>query len=92
MDLNLSGMTFSASHLLGAAELHPDLTSGVVVGLGWLYLILAAMNIAWTVRSFKQDGEYESVLGFGHIPKASGWAFYSRTPGDRRDRSSDRWK
>ncbi len=77
MDLNLSGMTFSASHLLGAAELHPDLTSGVVVGLGWLYLILAAMNIAWTVRSFKQDGEYESVLGFGHIPKASGWAFYS---------------
>ncbi len=56
---------------------HPDLTSGVIVGLGWIYTILAAMNIAWTVRSFQRDGYYESVMGISHVPKAAGWGFYS---------------
>lgn len=56
---------------------HPDLTHGVINGLGWLYLLLFFANIAWTVRSFKRDGEFASVMGFQHIPKATAWAFYA---------------
>ncbi len=56
---------------------HPDLTHGVINGLGWLYLLLFLANVAWTIRSFKRDGDYESILGFQHIPKATVWAFYA---------------
>ena len=38
---------------------HPNLTRDVIHGLGWLYLILALMNLAWAFRSFNRDG-----LGF----------------------------
>lgn len=56
---------------------HPDLTHSVIHGLGWLYSLLLLANIGWTLRSFKRDGEFESLLGFQHIPKATIWAFYS---------------
>ena len=56
---------------------HPDLTHGVINGLGWLYLLLFFANLAWTVRSFQRDGEFTSVFGFQHIPKATVWAFYA---------------
>ncbi|MBX3441840.1 MAG: hypothetical protein KF774_05495 [Planctomyces sp.] len=60
-------------------EAHPDLTRGVVQGLGWLYLVMFAMNFVWTVRSFRRDGEFESLLGFKHLPKAFVWAIYTGT-------------
>ncbi len=55
----------------------PDLTRGVIQGLGWLYLLLFGMNVMWTVRSYRQDGYFESFAGFKHIPKAMFWAIYS---------------
>jgi hypothetical protein len=61
-----------------AMESHtPDLTRGVIQGLGWLYLLLFGMNLMWTVRSYRQDGYFESFLGFKHLPKAMLWAIYS---------------
>lgn len=56
---------------------HPDLTTSVIHGLGWLYALLFLANIAWTVRSYKLDGHFDSLLGFQHIPKATLWAFYA---------------
>src|SRR5258708_2026148 len=47
---------------------HPNLTPEVIRGIGWLYLILFAMNIFWTIRAAKR---HESV---GAI---AGWAFYT---------------
>ena len=35
---------------------HPDLTPGVIRGLGWIYLVLFAMNAWWAARSMKHDG------------------------------------
>ena len=55
----------------------PDLTRGVIQGLGWLYLLLFGMNFMWTVRSYRQDGYLESFAGFKHIPKAMFWALYT---------------
>ena len=55
----------------------PDLTRGVIQGLGWLYLLLFGMNFMWTVRSYRQDGYFENLLGFKHLPKAMLWAIYS---------------
>ena len=51
---------------------HPDLTSSVLIGLGWYYLLLFLMNFFWTIRSYREDGEYANGL-----PKATGWAVYS---------------
>lgn len=56
---------------------HPDLTVGVIQSLGWLYLLLFFLNMGWTLRSFKLDGYYESLLGFRHVPKAFTWAGYT---------------
>jgi hypothetical protein len=56
---------------------HPDLTAGVIRGLGWLYFLMFLMNVGWTVRSFNRDGEFKGLLGFEHLPKAFVWAFYS---------------
>lgn len=54
---------------------HPDLTSSVLHGLGWYYLILFVMNLWWTVRSFKVDGEFrEGMPLIGGIPVATVWA------------------
>jgi hypothetical protein len=34
---------------------NPDLTLGVVHGLGWMYLILTIMNLVWTIRLAKDE-------------------------------------
>lgn len=46
---------------------HPDLTAQVIRGLGWLYLLLCAMNIVWTLRLGKLKASVASLAG---------WAFY----------------
>lgn len=51
---------------------HPDLTSSVLIGLGWYYLLLFLMNFVWTIKSYREDGEYANGL-----PRATGWATYS---------------
>ncbi len=51
---------------------HPDLTPSVLVGLGWYYLLVCLMNVLWTARSYKLDGDFKSG-----IPKAALWAVYS---------------
>lgn len=58
---------------------HPNLTPSVIFGLGFLYLILFLMNVAWTVRSYKKDGDVNlpSLLGGGHAPMAFWWGLYS---------------
>jgi len=58
---------------------HPDLTPGVIIGLGWMYMILAVMNFFWTVRVFKQGGHnrlMEKISG-QEIPAATPWAVYT---------------
>lgn len=49
-------------------EPHPDLTSSVIRGLGWIYLILAAMNGLWTWRELKRHASLGAV---------SCWAMYA---------------
>lgn len=56
---------------------HPDLTSSVIRGLGWLYLLLFFANTAWTVRSYRVDGHFDRLFGISHLPKACIWAMYS---------------
>jgi len=51
---------------------HPDLTASVLIGLGWYYLLMFLMNLAWTVRSYRDDGEYSNG-----VPRAAVWAVYS---------------
>jgi hypothetical protein len=58
----------------------------VILGLGWMYLVLFAMNFVWTVRSF-QGGHHRRVRlfglldgedGHGHdVPLAGFWALYT---------------
>ena len=43
--------------MLASLNPHPDLTPSVLVGLAWYYLILFVINLLWTVRIYKQDGE-----------------------------------
>lgn len=47
---------------------HPDLTTGVIQGLGWLYLLLAAMNAVWAYRLGQR---HASMLELG------GWSMYA---------------
>jgi len=57
---------------------HPDLTSSVLHGLGWFYLILFVMNLWWTARSYKMDGEFSKETPIlGGIPVATIWAVLS---------------
>lgn len=58
---------------------HPDLTSSVIAGLGWYYLLMFLLNIAWTVRSYKlgTHKRIPKILGGYDIPSASIWAVYS---------------
>lgn len=60
-------------------DAHPDLTKSVIYGLGWFYLLLFGMNLAWTVRSYHRDGYFESLAGFPHLPRAFVWALYTTT-------------
>ena len=61
---------------------NPDLTSAVIFGLGWLYLLLSLMNIAWTRHSLMTDGNCEFSLGGvvrngPKVPYAMFWAAYA---------------
>ncbi|MCA9113871.1 MAG: hypothetical protein KDA79_02210 [Planctomycetaceae bacterium] len=58
---------------------HPDLTSGVIYGLGWLYLLLFLLNVGWTRRSYRQDGHLHlpDLFGGTEFPAATLWATYS---------------
>ncbi len=51
---------------------YPDLTSSVLTGLGWYYLIMFGMNLLWTVRSYKLDGNFKNG-----VPRATVWAVVS---------------
>ncbi|HUG19213.1 MAG TPA: hypothetical protein VMM56_09565 [Planctomycetaceae bacterium] len=54
---------------------HPNLTESVISGLGWLYLIMFGMNLAWTFRTFKDDGHFK-LFGF-EVTYSSMWGLYS---------------
>ena len=61
---------------------NPDLTSAVIYGLGWLYLLLFMMNLAWTRRSLATDGDCQFTLGGilrdgPKVPIAMFWAAYA---------------
>ena len=47
---------------------HPDLTPEVIRGIGWLYLLLFAMNVFWTARALKQHN---------NLGAAAAWALYT---------------
>lgn len=51
---------------------YPDVTSSVLTGLGWYYLIMLGMNLLWTVRSYKVDGNFKNG-----VPVATVWAVVS---------------
>ena len=42
---------------------NPDLTSSVIYGLGWVYLLLFLMNAVWVRRSLANDGICTIRLG-----------------------------
>ncbi|WP_437223200.1 hypothetical protein SH661x_003116 [Planctomicrobium sp. SH661] len=56
---------------------HPDLTIGVIQGLGWLYLLMFFLNVGWTVRSYKRDGHFHRFAGMEHVPRAVIWSVYA---------------
>jgi hypothetical protein len=63
-------------------EPHPNLTLDVIHGLGWIYLILAAMNFSWAVFVFRKGSHFRTSL-FGllnspqDVPSAAPWALYA---------------
>ena len=58
-------------------EANPNLTSSVIGGLGWYYLILFGMNLVWTVKSFRAGGHF----GKHDLPNATPWAIYTSVLG-----------
>ena len=61
---------------------NPNLTSSVIYGLGWVYLLMFLMNAAWTKRSLAVDGICDirlgGILGEGQkVPYAAFWALYA---------------
>jgi hypothetical protein len=58
---------------------HPNLTSSVIFGLGWLYLIQFVMNFAWTYRSLKKGTHHRvpQFFGGGDVPVAMWWGMYT---------------
>lgn len=64
-------------------ETHPDVTRGVIYGLGWYYLILFAMNAWWVVRSYHHDGHVRiRLLGLmgkegQDVPTSAFWSLYA---------------
>lgn len=61
---------------------NPDLTSSVIYGLGWVYLLLFVMNAAWVQQSYSTGGNVRvsllGLLGKGQdVPVASFWALYA---------------
>ncbi len=59
--------------------MHADLTSSVIFGLGWLYMVLFLMNIAWAYRSFQKKGHCKlpEFMTGADVPTAAFWAIYS---------------
>src|SRR5437588_10019067 len=47
---------------------HPNLTPEVIRSIGWLYLLLFAMNVFWTLRVYRR---HESVGAL------AGWSMYT---------------
>ena len=64
---------------LGSTDPHPNVTPSVLFGLGWLYLILFAMNLVWTHQSFKKGRHFRlpDFLGGMDMPNAVVWGTYS---------------
>lgn len=64
---------------LGSTDPHPNVTPSVLFGLGWLYLILCAMNVVWTWRSFHKGHHFRlpEFAGGMDMPNAVAWAMYS---------------
>lgn len=64
---------------LGSTDPHPNVTPSVLFGLGWLYLILCAMNVVWTWRSFHKGHHFRlpEFMGGMDMPNAVVWAMYS---------------
>jgi hypothetical protein len=63
-------------------EPHPDLTLDVIHGLGWIYLVLAAMNFTWAVYAFRRGSHFRTSLGGilngpQDVPSAAPWALYA---------------
>ncbi|MEX2288041.1 MAG: hypothetical protein WD648_13185 [Planctomycetaceae bacterium] len=58
---------------------HPDMTLEVIAGLGWIYLILFAMNAGWTYRAYVEGRHFRlpDSLGGQEVPSAGPWALYS---------------
>ncbi|MFN0195634.1 MAG: hypothetical protein ACKVT0_02755 [Planctomycetaceae bacterium] len=58
---------------------HPNLTISVIHGLGWAYLALFLMNLVWTLRSFKRDGNMKlwDIFGGQLVPTATWWGIYT---------------
>ena len=58
---------------------HPNLTSDVIFGLGFLYLVQLVMNFFWTIHSLKNDGHCRlpSLLGGAEVPVAMWWGLYT---------------
>ena len=61
---------------------NPDLTSSVIYGLGWVYLLMFCMNAAWVRRSYATDGmcnvRLGGILGEGQqVPYAAFWSVYA---------------
>ncbi len=61
---------------------HPNLTEGVIHGLGWLYFILFLMNTAWSVRAYRLESRFHESHGHGagdgeKPPSTAVWGIYS---------------
>lgn len=61
---------------------HPDLTLDVIHGLGWVYLILAAMNFTWAIGAFRKNTHFRTRLAglLSHtqdVPSAVPWFLYA---------------
>src|SRR5262249_21335917 len=51
---------------------HPDLTTEVIRGLGWLYTVLFAMNVLWTWNEARKHASLAVI---------SGWVIYTTMVG-----------
>ena len=56
---------------------HPNLTPAVLQGLGWLYLVLCAMNLWWTIRVYREDKHVMVPVLNIELPRATFWALYT---------------
>jgi len=59
---------------------YPNVTSEVIVGLGWIYLILFVMNAGWTywvLTLGTHRRHYVPMFGSLDLPSASIWGLYS---------------